>query len=118
MKLLFTAAAAIVLLGTSAMAQEYPTMSHDSFQVRMSPASCTDIAQRSMERLGFRLGNSGAGWAYGHFGRHHALVQCVRVEREDLAVSVVVASNDHDSDAQRLRRDLVDTMKRYLEWRR
>jgi hypothetical protein len=115
MKFLFTIVAATLLLGSSAIAQEDPAMSHEHFVVRISPRACTDVAQRSMERLGYRLGRSGDAWAYGNFGRHHALVQCIQVGRDEVDVNVVVASNERDAPARR-RQELIDTIKGFLRY--
>jgi hypothetical protein len=113
MRFLITAAAAVFLLGTSAIAQEDPAMSHDSFRARTSVGACADIGRRSMERLGYRLGNSGATWAYGAQGRHHALVQCFQVGRDDVEINVVVASTERDAPNFR-KRELIDTIRGFL----
>jgi len=115
MRILLTAAAAVFFLGPSAIAQEYPAMSHDHFPARMSVAACTDTAQRSLSRLGYRLGNSGAGWAYGSYGRHHALIQCFELGRGEVDVNVVVASNERDAPSRR-KQELVETFRGFLRY--
>jgi hypothetical protein len=115
MKVLYTLAAAILLLGTSALAQKDPAMSHDHFTARMSVRACTDVAQRSMERIGYRLGHSGDTFAYGNLGQHHALVQCIPVGRDEVDVNVVVASNEMDAPVRR-RQELIDTIRGFLRY--
>lgn len=115
MKVLFTILAAALLLGPTAVAQEDPAMSHDTFRARISVGACTDIGQRSMQRLGYRLGHSGPSWAYGNLGRHHALVQCFQVGRDEVDVNVVVTSNERDAPNRR-KQELIDTIRGFLRY--
>jgi hypothetical protein len=87
------AALSLLLVGSSAYAEDYPAMSHDHFEVRMSISSCVNVAQRAMLGAGYAIGNSGSSWTYGHSRSHHALFQCFAANG-GVDVNIVIASNE------------------------
>jgi hypothetical protein len=87
------AALSLLLAGSSALADDYPGMAHDHFEVRLSVSSCVNVAQRAMLGAGYAIGNSGSSWTYGHSRAHHALFQCFPANG-GVDVNIVIASNE------------------------
>jgi hypothetical protein len=99
--LLAVVALCLLPAGSPAFADDYPGMSHDHFEARLSVSGCVNVAQRAMLGAGYTIGTSGAAWTYGHSRSHHALFQCFAANG-GVDVNLVVASNEKGSaDSQK-----------------